>query len=31
MLREAGPGPDHTLDPAYPEGKYLSNVMLRVL
>jgi 23S rRNA G2069 N7-methylase RlmK/C1962 C5-methylase RlmI len=31
VLRVAGAGPDHTEDPAYPEGYYLSNVLLRVL
>lgn len=31
VLREAGPALDHTLDPAYPEGRYLTNVLLRVL
>lgn len=31
VLRVAGAGPDHTLDPAYPEGQYLTNVLLRVL
>lgn len=31
VLREAGAAPDHTLDPAYPEGHYLTNVLLRVL
>ena len=30
VLREAGAGADHTLDPAYPEGSYLTNVLLRV-
>ncbi|GAB4820138.1 hypothetical protein N2152v2_007184 [Parachlorella kessleri] len=30
VLREAGPALDHTLDPAYPEGRYLTNVLLRV-
>lgn len=31
VVRDAGAAPDHTLDPAYPEGRYLSNVLLRVL
>ena len=31
LLREAGAAMDHTLDPAYPEGRYLTNVLLRVL
>ena len=31
VLRVAGAAPDHTLDPAYPEGHYLTNVLLRVL
>ena len=31
VLRDAGAAPDHTLDPAYPEGQYLTNVLLRVL
>lgn len=31
VLRQAGAGPDHTEDPAYPEGHYLTNVLLRVL
>ena len=31
VLREGGVGADHTLDPAYPEGRYLTNVLLRVL
>jgi 23S rRNA G2069 N7-methylase RlmK/C1962 C5-methylase RlmI len=31
VLREAGAAPDHTIDPAYPEGRYLTNVLLRVL
>jgi 23S rRNA G2069 N7-methylase RlmK/C1962 C5-methylase RlmI len=31
QLRYAGAGPDHTLDVAYPEGEYLTNVLFRVL
>ena len=31
ILRMAGAAADHTLDPAYPEGAYLTNVLLRVL
>lgn len=31
QLRYAGAAPDHTLDVAYPEGEYLTNVLLRVL
>ncbi|CAG9461817.1 unnamed protein product [Pedinophyceae sp. YPF-701] len=31
VLREAGPGPDHPVDPSYPEGRYLSNLLVRVL
>lgn len=31
VLRAAGAAPDHTLDPAYPEGQYLTNVLVRVL
>jgi len=30
VLREAGASPDHALNPAYPEGKYLTNVLLHV-
>ena len=30
VLRVAGAAPCHALDPAYPEGKYLTNVLLRV-
>jgi 23S rRNA G2069 N7-methylase RlmK/C1962 C5-methylase RlmI len=29
VLRQAGAAPDHPLDPAYPEGSYLTNVLLR--
>ncbi len=31
VLRVGGAAPDHTLDPTYPEGQYLTNVLLRVL
>ncbi|PRQ30330.1 putative 23S rRNA (cytosine(1962)-C(5))-methyltransferase [Rosa chinensis] len=31
VLRDAGAACDHTIDPSYPEGKYLSNILLRVL
>ncbi|TQE02676.1 hypothetical protein C1H46_011745 [Malus baccata] len=31
VLRDAGAACDHPIDPSYPEGKYLSNVLLRVL
>ncbi|BFI42236.1 23S rRNA (cytosine1962-C5)-methyltransferase [Marchantia polymorpha subsp. ruderalis] len=31
QLRYAGASPDHTLDVSYPEGAYLTNVLLRVL
>ncbi|CAM6129373.1 unnamed protein product [Calypogeia fissa] len=31
QLRYAGAAADHTLDMAYPEGAYLTNVLLRVL
>lgn len=30
QLRYAGAAPDHTIDPAYPEGAYLTNVLLHV-
>ncbi|CAA6668650.1 unnamed protein product [Spirodela intermedia] len=30
VLRQAGAACDHPLDPSYPEGAYLSNVLLRV-
>ena len=30
VLRVAGAAPCHALDPAYPEGKYLTNALLRV-
>ncbi|KAL2641302.1 hypothetical protein R1flu_008889 [Riccia fluitans] len=29
QLRYAGPSPDHTLDVSYPEGAYLTNVLLK--
>lgn len=31
VLRKAGAACDHPIDPSYPEGAYLSNVLLRVL
>ncbi|KAM1350366.1 hypothetical protein ACFX2F_004325 [Malus domestica] len=31
VLRDAGAACDHPIDPSYPEGRYLSNVLLRVL
>ncbi|XP_010534774.1 PREDICTED: uncharacterized protein LOC104810275 isoform X2 [Tarenaya hassleriana] len=31
VVREAGAACDHPLDPSYPEGRYLSNALLRVL
>ena len=30
VVRHAGAAPDHTLNPGYPEGKYLSNILLSV-
>ncbi|KAK9787851.1 hypothetical protein WJX73_008753 [Symbiochloris irregularis] len=30
VLRQVGAGPDHPLDPCYPEGEYLTNVLLCV-
>ncbi|CAI9087982.1 OLC1v1022201C1 [Oldenlandia corymbosa var. corymbosa] len=30
ILRQAGAACDHPIDPSYPEGQYLSNVLLRV-
>uniref|UniRef100_A0A0E0CGF1 PUA domain-containing protein n=1 Tax=Oryza meridionalis TaxID=40149 RepID=A0A0E0CGF1_9ORYZ len=30
VLRQAGAACDHPVDPAYPEGQYLSNYLLRV-
>ncbi|CAL9219107.1 unnamed protein product [Arabidopsis halleri] len=31
VVREAGAASDHPLDPSYPQGQYLSNLLLRVL
>ncbi|KAL5568761.1 hypothetical protein UlMin_025336 [Ulmus minor] len=31
LLRQAGAACDHPIDPSYPEGAYLSNILLRVL
>ncbi|CAM8877049.1 unnamed protein product [Rhodiola kirilowii] len=31
VLRQAGAACDHPIDPSYPEGEYLSNILLRVL
>lgn len=31
VLRQAGAACDHPIDPTYPEGAYLSNILLRVL
>lgn len=31
LLRQAGAASDHPIDPSYPEGAYLSNILLRVL
>ena len=31
VLRHAGAAPCHPLDPAYPEGEYLTNLTLAVL
>ncbi|KAH7536668.1 hypothetical protein FEM48_Zijuj03G0008900 [Ziziphus jujuba var. spinosa] len=31
ILRQAGAACDHPIDPSYPEGAYLSNILLRVL
>ncbi|XP_017621134.1 uncharacterized protein LOC108465029 isoform X1 [Gossypium arboreum] len=31
VLRQSGAGCDHPIDPSYPEGAYLSNILLRVL
>ncbi|KAM6575804.1 hypothetical protein CsatA_024131 [Cannabis sativa] len=31
LVRQAGAACDHPIDPAYPEGTYLSNILLRVL
>ena len=30
VLRDASAAADHPVDPAYPEGRYLTNVLLRV-
>ena len=29
-LREASAAPDHTLDPVFPHGRYLTNMLVRV-
>ncbi|XP_047249376.1 ribosomal RNA large subunit methyltransferase I isoform X6 [Capsicum annuum] len=31
VVRQAGAACDHPIDPAYPEGEYLTNILLRVL
>ncbi|KAL5811531.1 hypothetical protein ACOSQ4_028099 [Xanthoceras sorbifolium] len=31
VIRQAGAACDHPIDPSYPEGTYLSNILLRVL
>lgn len=31
VVRQAGAACDHPIDPAYPEGTYLTNILLRVL
>lgn len=31
ILRHSGAGPDHTLIPGYPEGAYLTNMLLHVI
>ncbi|GAV70223.1 LOW QUALITY PROTEIN: IMPDH domain-containing protein/Methyltrans_SAM domain-containing protein, partial [Cephalotus follicularis] len=31
FLRQAGAACDHPIDPSYPEGAYLTNILLRVL
>lgn len=31
VVREAGAACDHPIDPAYLEGAYLTNILLRVL
>lgn len=31
QLRYAGAAPDHTIDPAYPEGAYLTNIVVNVM
>jgi 23S rRNA G2069 N7-methylase RlmK/C1962 C5-methylase RlmI len=30
VLRDAGAAPDHTLDPHFPHGKYMTNLLVRV-
>lgn len=30
VLRSAGAAPDHPIDPGYPEGAYLKNLLLLV-
>ena len=30
LLRHGGAAMDHPLDPGYPEGQYLTNLLLRV-
>lgn len=30
VLRHAGAGPDHSMVPGYPEGAYLTNMLLHV-
>jgi 23S rRNA G2069 N7-methylase RlmK/C1962 C5-methylase RlmI len=30
VLRVAGAAPDHTQDPCYPEGRYLTNALAQV-
>lgn len=30
VVREGSAAPDHTVDPGHPEGRYLTNVLLRV-
>ncbi|KAJ4732287.1 Ribosomal RNA large subunit methyltransferase I [Rhynchospora pubera] len=30
VLRQAGAGCDHLIDPSYPRGEYLTNILLRV-
>ncbi|KHN38184.1 hypothetical protein glysoja_007226 [Glycine soja] len=30
VLRQAGAACDHPIDPSYPEGAYLTNILLRV-
>lgn len=31
LVRESGAAPDHVLNVAYPEGKYLTTLTFRVL